>query len=81
MTLTNTHRDRVTDIWMRVAEDYRPFDIDVTTEVPVRLPPAVPRAMCILLALLQFQCVARPSLFGAIGILAFTQVAWVYLPH
>eukprot|EP00035_Acanthoeca_spectabilis_P020130 m.431283 g.431283 ORF g.431283 m.431283 type:complete len:1086 (-) comp17280_c0_seq1:80-3337(-) len=25
---------RITDIWMKVAEDFRPFDVDVTTEVP-----------------------------------------------
>jgi hypothetical protein len=28
-------RVNITNIWQRVAEDYAPFDIDVTTEVPV----------------------------------------------
>lgn len=37
---------RITDIWMKVAEDFRPFDVDVTTEVPVRsfLPQPKPNA-------------------------------------
>jgi len=38
MTLSNAQRDAVTDIWMRMAEDFAPFDIDVTTEVPSGCP-------------------------------------------
>lgn len=29
-----TERARIADIWLRVAEDYAPFDVDVTTAVP-----------------------------------------------
>ena len=36
ITLSDAARDMATDVWMRVAEDFRPFDIDVTTERPVR---------------------------------------------
>jgi hypothetical protein len=35
ITLTAANKALATDTWMRVAEDYRPFDIDVTTERPV----------------------------------------------
>ncbi|MCC6579196.1 MAG: choice-of-anchor D domain-containing protein [Phycisphaeraceae bacterium] len=33
-TLTSAEIDSITEIWARVAEDYAPFNIDVTTEVP-----------------------------------------------
>lgn len=33
-TFNATERDRIVDIWHRVAEDLAPFDIDVTTEEP-----------------------------------------------
>ena len=33
-TFNSTERARVIEIWQRVAEDYAPFDIDVTTEAP-----------------------------------------------
>lgn len=33
--LTDLQRDMVTQIWMLVAEHYRPFNVDVTTERPV----------------------------------------------
>jgi len=33
-TFNTTERTRIVDIWHRVAEDYAPFDIDVTTEEP-----------------------------------------------
>lgn len=42
VTLTNANRDDVTDIWMTVAEHFRPFDVDVTTETPVRSSLKVP---------------------------------------
>ena len=33
-TFTNTEKDRIQRVWQRVAEDYAPFDVDVTTEDP-----------------------------------------------
>ena len=33
---TESERNAITDIWMRVSEAFRPFDIDVTTDRPVR---------------------------------------------
>lgn len=33
-TFTNTEKDRIQRIWQRVAEDFAPFDVDVTTEDP-----------------------------------------------
>jgi len=32
MTFSDTERTRIQQVWMRVAEDYSPFDVDVTTE-------------------------------------------------
>eukprot|EP00035_Acanthoeca_spectabilis_P011807 m.208435 g.208435 ORF g.208435 m.208435 type:complete len:921 (+) comp15453_c0_seq2:154-2916(+) len=34
IALSNAQRDMVTDIWMLVSEHFRPFNVDVTTEVP-----------------------------------------------
>ena len=31
---TDTERTRIQQVWQRVAEDYAPFDVDVTTEYP-----------------------------------------------
>ncbi len=33
-TFTTAERERVQSVWQRVAEDYAPFDVDVTTEDP-----------------------------------------------
>lgn len=33
-TFSDTERQRIQSIWQRVAEDYAPFDVDVTTEAP-----------------------------------------------
>ena len=33
-SFSNTERTNIQDIWRRVAEDYAPFDVDVTTEDP-----------------------------------------------
>eukprot|EP00049_Salpingoeca_infusionum_P007613 m.123813 g.123813 ORF g.123813 m.123813 type:complete len:785 (-) comp13761_c0_seq2:80-2434(-) len=38
--LTQTEQAFIEDVWQRVAEDFRPFDVDVTTEVNVPLPPS-----------------------------------------
>lgn len=35
LTFGTEERARITQIWQRVAEDYAPFDIDVTTEAPL----------------------------------------------
>ncbi len=32
-TFNDTERERIQEIWQRVAEDYAPFDVDVTTEL------------------------------------------------
>jgi hypothetical protein len=37
-----TERARIADIWLRVAEDYAPFDVDVTTALPA--PDAITRS-------------------------------------
>jgi PKD repeat protein len=34
-TFSATERERIQTIWQRVAEDYAPFDVDVTTEEPL----------------------------------------------
>ncbi len=33
-SFTNNEMDRIQNVWQRVAEDYAPFDVDVTTEDP-----------------------------------------------
>lgn len=33
-TFNTTERERIVQVWQRVAEDYAPFDVDVTTEEP-----------------------------------------------
>ncbi len=41
-TFSDTELQRIQNIWRRVAEDYAPFDVDVTTEEP--LPDAIARS-------------------------------------
>jgi hypothetical protein len=38
---STTERNQIAEIWHRVAEDYAPFDIDVTTEAPSSFGPTV----------------------------------------
>jgi hypothetical protein len=33
-TFTNTEKETIQSVWQRVAEDYAPFDVDVTTQEP-----------------------------------------------
>ena len=35
-TFNDTEREQIQSIWQRVAEDYAPFDVDVTTQDPGR---------------------------------------------
>ena len=51
ITLSATQANEVTGIWMRVAEDFRPFNIDVTTERPVRIHATVWRCVCVCVVL------------------------------
>ena len=44
-TFNNDELNRIHEIWHRVAEDYAPFDIDVTTEEPVSFGPTVGRIL------------------------------------
>jgi len=45
--LSFSHRARtaILEIWLRVAQDYSPFDVDVTTEDPGKLDPTVRRVL------------------------------------
>lgn len=38
-SFSNSEKEEIASIWARVAEDYAPFDIDVTTERPSTLNP------------------------------------------
>lgn len=40
-TFSNSERQEIAEIWHRIAEDYAPFDIDVTTEAPSAFGPKV----------------------------------------
>lgn len=42
---SNEERMRIAEIWHRIAEDYSPFDIDVTTQQPVSFGPSVGRLL------------------------------------
>lgn len=44
-TFSSDERSRIHEIWHRVAEDYAPFGIDVTTEEPASFGPAVGRIL------------------------------------
>ncbi len=44
-TFSDTEQSAILEIWRRVAEDYAPFDVDVTTEEPAQLTPQVARAL------------------------------------
>lgn len=42
---SQTEIDNIAEIWRRIAEDFAPFDIDVTTESPVTFGPSVGRVL------------------------------------
>ena len=44
-SFNTTELDTIASVWRRVAEDYAPFDVDVTTEDPVNLGPTVGRVL------------------------------------
>jgi len=44
-TFNSDELNRIHEIWHRVAEDYAPFDIDVTTEEPISFGPTVGRIL------------------------------------
>jgi len=44
-TFSEADQDAILDIWARVAEDFAPFNIDVTTEEPAKFGPTVARAV------------------------------------
>ena len=44
-TFSSTELSKIAEIWHRVAEDYAPFNVDVTTELPASFGPAVGRIL------------------------------------
>lgn len=81
-TFSSTEQAQIVEIWQRVAEDYSPFDVDVTTEEPAAFTATTLRAL--ITRTVDANGVANPSSTTAAGVAYIdvygrTDIAW-YAP-